>query len=229
MWVPPNMGGGPNGANVDGIANSEISSAPAALQALAKNKLPIYTCPSDTLPDFDNDGYAKANYCANIGTRFNFAGAAMAVTGCAASGARGGDQTGVFLFSNENDNTWVTRMASIMDGTSNTFFVGEVSETQDITYNNASNGRYPIWASGNNNGGCNGIEGAGAVFRMADDVYFLNRKVGPESNASFGSRHTGGANFLLGDGSVRFVTDTVNTAVYAACATRMGGEALNLD
>jgi prepilin-type N-terminal cleavage/methylation domain-containing protein/prepilin-type processing-associated H-X9-DG protein len=230
MWVPPNMGGGPNGANVDTIPNSEVGTAPAALQNLAKNKLPIYMCPSDTLPDFDNNGYAKASYCGNIGTRFQINNTtAMNVTGCAPANARGNLQSGVFLFSNENNETWVTRMSSIIDGTSNTFFVGEVTETANVRANNLGDKRYPIWASGNNNGGCDGIQNAGAVFRMADDVYFLNRKTGAQSDASFGSRHSGGANFLLGDGAVRFVTDSINTTIYRAAATRMGGEAQNLD
>jgi hypothetical protein len=62
------MGGGANGVNVDSVPNSEISSAAAAIQTLAKTPLSIYVCPSDTLPALDNDGYAKANYCGNIGT-----------------------------------------------------------------------------------------------------------------------------------------------------------------
>jgi prepilin-type processing-associated H-X9-DG protein len=36
------------------------------------------------------------------------------------------------------------------------------------------------------------------------------------------SFHTGGANVLLGDGSVRFVNANVNIVVYAALVTRAG-------
>jgi prepilin-type N-terminal cleavage/methylation domain-containing protein/prepilin-type processing-associated H-X9-DG protein len=40
------------------------------------------------------------------------------------------------------------------------------------------------------------------------------------------SNHTGGVNVLLGDGSVRFVTYTIDLPVWRALGTRSGGEAL---
>ena len=41
------------------------------------------------------------------------------------------------------------------------------------------------------------------------------------------SRHTGGVNVCLGDGSVRFVSNTVNLATWRALGTRGNGEVLN--
>jgi prepilin-type processing-associated H-X9-DG protein len=38
------------------------------------------------------------------------------------------------------------------------------------------------------------------------------------------SYHTGGVNLLLGDGSVRFVSDTVDTVTWRSVGTRAGGE-----
>ena len=44
------------------------------------------------------------------------------------------------------------------------------------------------------------------------------------------SNHTGGVNVCLGDGSVRFVRDSVDFAMWQAAGTRNGGEAaVNLD
>ena len=40
------------------------------------------------------------------------------------------------------------------------------------------------------------------------------------------SAHTGGVNVLLGDGSVRFVTDTIDLPTWRALGTRNGGEVL---
>jgi prepilin-type N-terminal cleavage/methylation domain-containing protein/prepilin-type processing-associated H-X9-DG protein len=40
------------------------------------------------------------------------------------------------------------------------------------------------------------------------------------------SKHTGGVNMLLGDGSVRFVRDTINPVTWLALGTRAGGEVI---
>ena len=60
-------------------------------------------------------------------------------------------------------------------------------------------------------------------------MFKLNLRTSDVSNASFGSRHTQGSNFLLGDGSVRFVRQSIDLRTYAAAATRNGGEVLFLD
>jgi prepilin-type N-terminal cleavage/methylation domain-containing protein len=45
----------------------------------------------------------------------------------------------------------------------------------------------------------------------------------------FASLHPGGCQFLLGDGSVRFIKETVAPLVFQALATRAGGEVLGTD
>jgi prepilin-type processing-associated H-X9-DG protein len=42
------------------------------------------------------------------------------------------------------------------------------------------------------------------------------------------SRHPGGVNVAMADGSLRFVADDVEPAVWKAAATRAGGEAVTL-
>jgi prepilin-type N-terminal cleavage/methylation domain-containing protein len=219
MWVPPQMGGSANGVNVDGVAASEIAGV-AAVSNLAKTRLGFYMCPSDILPEKDNDGYAKTNYCGNMGPVVGN------ITSCAS--AKGDIQEGVLLMANDNYNTWTTSLATMTDGTSNTIMAGEVSVSENIKPSGLSDSRYPIWAAGNNNGSCNGLVGAGSVLRFVDVNYFINRKVGVESNSSFGSKHPGGAQFVLGDASVRFIPESIDTLVYRAAGTRNGGEALML-
>ena len=43
------------------------------------------------------------------------------------------------------------------------------------------------------------------------------------------SNHPGGANFLMGDGSVRFIKSTTALATYWALGTRAGGEIVGSD
>jgi prepilin-type processing-associated H-X9-DG protein len=46
--------------------------------------------------------------------------------------------------------------------------------------------------------------------------------------ADFTSRHSQGVNFLMADGAVRTINNTINPVVWAALATRAGGEAFTL-
>jgi prepilin-type processing-associated H-X9-DG protein len=43
------------------------------------------------------------------------------------------------------------------------------------------------------------------------------------------SRHPGGVNLLLGDGSVRFTKDTINLGVWRGLGTKAGGEIVSAD
>ena len=47
-----------------------------------------------------------------------------------------------------------------------------------------------------------------------------------QRRSNFGSGHTGGANFALADGSVRFIGNGIAPATYSALGTRAGGEVL---
>jgi prepilin-type N-terminal cleavage/methylation domain-containing protein/prepilin-type processing-associated H-X9-DG protein len=48
-------------------------------------------------------------------------------------------------------------------------------------------------------------------------------------NGAFGSYHPGGANFVFADGSVHFLKNTINLAVYQGLSTRSLGEVLSSD
>jgi len=111
------------------------------------------------------------------------------------------------------------------DGTSNTVMIGEASASTNVSPANNNTGQFPTWA-GATGASCNGTTYLGAVLRAMDKAYPLNGG----ADMAFGSRHTGGANFVLGDGSVRFISNSVDTAiVYPALGSRNGGEVFTLN
>jgi prepilin-type processing-associated H-X9-DG protein len=43
------------------------------------------------------------------------------------------------------------------------------------------------------------------------------------------SRHSGGVNCLMGDGSVKFIKDSISVPTWRALGTRAGGEVISAD
>jgi len=204
--------------------------------------IPVYQCPSDLWPKQTDTGFGKLNYLANMGS--DVSGGNWAVWG---SPVVGSNMDGIMVQSNSNDFTWTTSLTQIPDGSSNTVIVGEVTANEDavsLAYASGSNPksnaygkketqRFPIWAGGNPLGNSsNGPDDQGGqhrYFRVMDITYPLNLKNGVNASRCFGSQHTGGANMCFADGTVRFMSSSINGAIYRALGTRNGGEAASPD
>jgi prepilin-type processing-associated H-X9-DG protein len=230
MYIPAGGGGGPNDCgSIDGIhgGNAQYgrcdvnnSIVDGSGNSVPKAVIKAFICPSDILPNLkpNGGGYAKSNYVGNLG---NTALWGSTTYGC--GGVLGSKQNGIVLHSNENNNTYVTNMAAITDGTSNTIMAGEASVSSGVTVS-SPNCSFPLWAGGDA-GGCNGTQCIGSTLRVVDANYPLNGG----KDAAFGSKHTGGANFVLADGSVRFVSNSISTTAYSAAGSRNGGETISLN
>jgi prepilin-type N-terminal cleavage/methylation domain-containing protein/prepilin-type processing-associated H-X9-DG protein len=212
-------------------------------QPISKTFLGSFFCPSNAFPRTDNDGYATSTYCGNVGNQrvsfgSNTAAGGPNWSGCAT--VKAANQNGWFNHDNDNSVTVCQDMAAIQDGTSNTLMVGEVGPSVNVSPTITNNANFPVWIGGNNNGGCQGwfmgshLRFAGGLFNangtvtMNLEFYINNRTVGVntnphESDLCFGSYHPGGAQFAMGDGSVRFIPQTVNYVVYTALGGRNDG------
>jgi prepilin-type N-terminal cleavage/methylation domain-containing protein/prepilin-type processing-associated H-X9-DG protein len=109
-------------------------------------------------------------------------------------------------------------LGDIIDGTSNTICIGEISWNDYPFYRAWHRGLY--WSNG------------AALLTTKNHRYPINiGKKNPSSamtfnNGGFGSEHSGGANFSLADGSVRFISDSIDMPTYLGLASRRGGEAV---
>jgi len=212
---------------------------------LATAVIPGFICPSDNLPKQDDDLYGKSNYLGCLGSAQNVDGAPaipgvnfrrMSVTTneCANTPdnqRNGSQQNGIMRFDNENNSSYHQGFGDIVDGSSNTIHFGEVT-SNDVINNIDSgtnctdglrHGNFPVWAAGNEDCGCE-FRYVGGSLRLANNTFFLNRKTGFEASLSFGSKHTGGGQFLFGDGTVRFLSDNINTNIYAYLAGANDGQ-----
>lgn len=229
MWLPPNMGGGSNGTgtfpsapNIDGIngatagygrcqTNNGCGSATINGGA-GSSILNACVCPSDILPVKQKNGMGKTNYLANIGN--------TRLWGSVNIGSNSyQNQNGVFVLSNDNNNTWTVKIADIIDGTSNTLAIGEISVTQNATLTNANG---PVWAGGMSQFGGWNSANVGEVFRCSDLNFPINSKL----DFAFGSQHVGGAHFLMADGSVRFISQNLDGVVFGNVGSRNGQESV---
>jgi prepilin-type N-terminal cleavage/methylation domain-containing protein/prepilin-type processing-associated H-X9-DG protein len=110
------------------------------------------------------------------------------------------------------------KLTDIIDGTSNTFMVGEMAWREA--------NHYRAWGRG-----CDVPSGAAcsASKNLFTQMRVTRFTAGNFNDVSYGSMHSGGANFALADGSVRFVRDSTPLNVLWAAASRDGGEVLTLD
>ncbi len=133
-------------------------------------------------------------------------------------------------------------LSSITDGSSNTIMIGEaISSRFDIPMAGLSRelqglnqGRKDHWVIGSddidtgNQGDMSECLGSTAV-KMNYPRQEPGTAMFSEYEFSFGSNHSGGANFVFGDGSVKFLRDSIAAGTYSALGTRAGGEVVNLD
>ncbi len=122
------------------------------------------------------------------------------------------------------------RYRDIRDGASNTIFAGEFADIPDGLG----------WASGtratlrNAGGGINaaalssrsGIPGPPGVAAPPVAVP-VDKDTAILQVGGFGSYHTGGAQFLLGDGSVRFISQNIKQSTFKNLANRADGELMD--
>ncbi len=191
------------------LSSMHINNLPAASRIV-----PVYRCPSYGGADYSTD----ANY-AKFSTKYAIGNyVAMAATDV---GHIYGQNSGLFEPNGTMYPQSSTGFKDVTDGLSNTIIVAETRES-----------RLAVWIDGGT---------AAVVAYRYDDLnsptyagleHAINYRpyfdyINPKCEYGPSSRHPGGAQHLLGDGSVQFVYDSIAAPVYAALVTRKGNESID--
>lgn len=109
---------------------------------------------------------------------------------------------------------YYTTFATILDGSSNTLIVGEMSKTPPP----GSANPYRSWIRGQAAG-----SGATKNVTTAINSTFYNGS-NNFNDISFSSNHTSGCHFLYADGHVRFISENIDLSLYKALASQRSAE-----
>jgi len=199
----------------DNLRKQQFNNTYSTYWALVSNKVvKTYICPSVTTPTTVVNGantHALTSYLGNAGRAYS-------------DYLRGGD-TGVI---GTYPASMRVRIEGITDGTSNTIAFGERPPTYGASpyygwaFYNLPDWDIQMWAVGE----------AGFVYEGGSPCTFpAYFSPGLQSNRCdtnhYWSQHTGGANFALCDGSVRFLQYSAGTVILPAMASRSGGEVIS--
>jgi hypothetical protein len=200
--------------------------ATTANQTAAKTKIKTFICPSNAINALDPSGYAPADY--------------MTIAYCdinPSTGAQASTRSDGFLKLDKNGGA---RLADCTDGTSNTIALIE-DVGKDGTINGGFSVKYPTrrlyaWADPNIGNGVSG-PGSGTIRPINNNN---NPRGGPASclwsvnncgpnDEPFGF-HTGGVLAVFGDGSVRFLRDSITMSQMGIlCSPADGNPTPNID
>jgi prepilin-type N-terminal cleavage/methylation domain-containing protein/prepilin-type processing-associated H-X9-DG protein len=233
MYNSINFNFGAGGVGPLGISNG-LTNSTALL-----TKVNSYVCPSDfrqipyNIPAQSNNAYSQSSYAGVAGTYDIF----RYWYGCPNEIPPNGSFGKAIVY----------KISDITDGTSNTLFVGETSRfinDPDQVFNEWDRG---LWF-GSAMAGVTRPQGLALVLPKINAALMIPDapiESGAACNApglwdnnpvyfnfgqfGFRSNHPGGANFLLGDGSVKFIKSTINPITYMAVGSRNYGEVVSAD
>jgi prepilin-type N-terminal cleavage/methylation domain-containing protein/prepilin-type processing-associated H-X9-DG protein len=213
---------------------------PDNIGVIAAGPVPIWLCPSDSVQPLDEGGSGWAR------TRGNY-------SGCVGNGNLYGQSLGAtpsgggIFYSNQGQvpaNRPKVKLTDIKDGTSGTLMISERQGTTlagwggnpgDVTLGNMGSALFSSLYPPNTTvpdllrGNFDGDSGA-CPQPHGDNIYkpacSWSGATETTAYASANSNHTNGVNIGLADGSVRFVSNSVNPTIWWALGTMSGGEVI---
>jgi len=213
----------PVGATLPPTAASLTATHPNAI--VQSQKLKVFLCPSDKDPEIIVSGTGATDYYQRPNTsRSNYLFSAGGLTDY-----NGPADWNIASIAGVFGHNTKTKLTEISDGTSNTVAIGESVQRKEGAGTSPLFG--PYWGSGTHTATIGYTPNGDARFNINTPFDPNCAPKGPRCVYAwaFSSFHTGGANFVMCDGSVRFIRDSIAYPNFFAANTRSGAEALPLD
>jgi prepilin-type N-terminal cleavage/methylation domain-containing protein/prepilin-type processing-associated H-X9-DG protein len=244
----PHIEQGPMFSQIQTSVNNYLATGDSGWRAIRGNKIPTYLCPSDTGQDLltaaAGGGWGRGNYGANVGPGMSWNGGGVGVAVRNSSGWQDNNPAG---FAQEYYPSWTNgwsgggafvanggslRLEKYQDGTSATILFDELR----IGWN--QNDIRGTWAMGQC--GASLSAGNGRIDTPTPNISLSGWDdiQGCQDNPSIGmgccgcnswqvtakSKHPGGVNTAFGDGSVRFIRDSVSQRTWFLLHSRNDGQ-----
>ena len=213
---------------VKGVMGTDSGGTGSTLQLLAgrDTRLTVFQCPShpDGVGNPSKDGYQVSTYNAVCGNRTWNDTSECSTTDMTQATSWCLRMNGIFFVNSR------VSIGGITDGTSSTFMVAEVQDEIKGAPNSnrlpGSDRKYNFSGGGDGNPPTDASEYV--VGMEQDDPINANTRdvdgVFNNDGEYAGSYHTGGAQFAMADGTVRFVSQNIDMTIYRGLSTRDGGE-----
>jgi prepilin-type N-terminal cleavage/methylation domain-containing protein/prepilin-type processing-associated H-X9-DG protein len=197
--------------------NGNYYNTPASNYSLCLGETPAFLCPSAKEDRSGTETVGSSHtqpthYVGVMGPKGTAPGGAAYPNSYGTNFPHGGFSKAGIMLAGES-----VKMRDIFDGTSNTFIIGELSWKEANCYR--------IWLRG-----C--ISGSGGHCPSTKNIFTaINSTPYNGSNfndVSMGSMHAGGgAQFLMADGSTRYINPSIDFNAYLGLASREGSEAVS--
>ena len=208
--------------------NPKLVGSPYANTTVTSSLVASYACPSDIPPVTDT--LSQAEFSHVLARRSNY-------MLCAAGNDEGTCPNGSTVPTMNTQGMFLVNLslsfAQVQDGLSSTCMIGEGVQTRNSPIFG------PFWGEGSYGGQ------AGLVWPITHPDYRVmlpNFVIGLSDQYDYGvaqngnpyawdmsSKHPGGLNVTLGDGSVRFIKNSINPSVWWSLQTVAGGEIISSD
>ena len=200
------------------------------LNGLTGARVPLYACPSDTVMDISTGYYqrTRGNYVVCWGNALYDDTRAPGSGGTATT-----NNFGMFNHSGGNRSSpGKTTFASLTDGTSNTLMLAESLSAKTNGDNDwrgdihNDDGVFRFHTVTTPNSTSPDLISSSAYFTVNGDP-LMPIALGNPQLAAARSRHTGGVNAALGDGSIRFFRNSISIGTWSALGSMQNGEVVN--